>query len=60
MNKMPTLEIIETYNKCVDQLDDNKNCSTCIHRDNQAACDDCYNIMLGFPINPSNWEGEKT
>jgi len=59
IDKMTDLEIVEKYHNCFEQLDENKKCATCVHRKDQVACDDCYDIVLGLPINPSNWKGEK-
>lgn len=51
----------QTHDACVRKLDPSKNCDTCRHdnKDRQnknAPCDECYDEMLFFPVNPTKWE----
>ena len=58
-------DMIKKHNSCVKNLDENKTCATCGHKEDTAYCEDCFNELLGFPVDPTNWtkhpnqEGEK-
>ena len=59
--KITLEDMIAKQNACVDSLDKNKRCATCLHRDASVEvdpCFSCYNVMLGFPVNPTRWEAE--
>lgn len=50
---------LEKHANCVNALDSNKTCDTCIHNKKSIddyPCSDCYNEMLGLPVNPTKWE----
>lgn len=51
--------MVAKYNNCVAALDENKHCGRCRYKDyaqDAKPCSDCYNEMLGMPVNPTNWE----
>lgn len=53
--------MIYKHAKCVAALENHKNCQSCRHASKEqtdAPCSDCYNILLGMPVNPTNWEGK--
>lgn len=56
MIKLTEADLMKKYNACVKSLDENKNCSTCKNKENDSMCRDCFDMMLGFPCNPTNWE----
>lgn len=50
--------LVEKYNNCVDALDSNKSCVTCRYNKCEVEdipCNNCYNELLGFPVNPTQW-----
>lgn len=51
--------MIQKHNNCVAALDENKHCDSCRYKDcaqDAKPCADCYNELLGMPVNPTNWE----
>jgi hypothetical protein len=57
-----TLEdVINAHDKSIDRLDPNKNCGTCKHEDKNEEsepCNECFNFMLFFHVNPTKWESK--
>lgn len=55
----PTIEeFVEKHKACINALDDSKTCETCKHRDlygNDDPCNSCYHIVMGLPVDPTNW-----
>jgi len=52
-------DMIDKYNICVNALDENKSCLTCENNndpDAESKCANCYDMLLGFPVDPTNWE----
>ena len=55
-------DMLITHDGCVARLDENKRCTTCKHEAASVEvepCVSCYYAMLGFPVNPTNWEAEE-
>ena len=51
--------LVEKYNACVANLDTEKTCPTCKHRDVAELvlpCSRCYSELFGMPVNPTDWE----
>lgn len=49
-------DMVAKYEACCAVLDETKTCITCIHNTaNNATCKECYNELLGMPVNPTNW-----
>jgi hypothetical protein len=52
--------MVQKYNTCVAALDESKYCGTCkyiyiSYFEDEQPCKDCYNKLLGMPINPTGW-----
>jgi hypothetical protein len=51
--------MVQKYNNCVVALDEKKHCCNCLHHESAITaepCSECYNEMLGMPVNPTKWE----
>lgn len=51
--------LIQKRNNCIKNLDKNKTCVTCKHKDIKFGvepCDECFDEVLGMPVNPTKWE----
>ena len=49
----------EKYENCVKALEDGITCATCKYiavRADMPPCNECYSVVLGFPVNPTKWE----
>ena len=52
-------DIYNKYAACVDNLDRNKLCINCKHftvNENDYPCNECYELVLGFPVDPTKFE----
>lgn len=50
-------ELMKTIEASAKELDENKNCETCIHNtENNIKCETCFDSFIGIPFDPSNWE----
>jgi len=62
MKGLTAQDIEKKYIACVNAIDDTKNCETCKHQNishTSLPCSDCFNMVLGFPVNPTGWETRK-
>ena len=60
--KITLEDMIAKHNACVDSLDQNKQCGTCLHLHASVEvepCFSCYNAMFSFPVNPTKWEAKE-
>jgi hypothetical protein len=52
-------DIINAQIRSYKNLDESKNCSTCLHSDKleeQEPCNKCINSFIGIVFTPSNWK----
>ena len=52
-------EIEEKHKACIEAINEDKTCETCKHQEGSTKdppCEDCYNTLLGFPVDPTKWE----
>jgi hypothetical protein len=51
-------DLIAKHNACVNALDESRTCSTCAYEQTaieMKPCNECFNEILGMPVNPTNW-----
>ena len=52
-------DMVKKHKACIKALDKGKTCQTCKHNkcsEDVEPCSECFDSMIGLPVNPTNWE----